>query len=1066
MPTESINGNNLEDLMGTLNRGGQSWSDSLYTGATLRISFPQSLSQLSESLEETYSDPSAEGLDPFTAFNAARQLNAIQALNHWAEIADLTFDIVDPGEESDIYFFGRDYDQGGGYSNGVNTDGGSAIRINTLGSGWNSMAPGGGGFRTLLHEIGHSIGLSHPGDYDVGDGATYETHADYIEDSSMYSIMSYFGGSNTGYSGGPTDSAQIVTARAHDMWVVQELYGANWTTRTGDTTYGYNVNGVVAGGTYDFTGYDPDFGPVLTIWDAGGDNDWLDLSGDSNDLLLDLNPGAFSSTHGMTYNLSLAFAPTEAGPAGSNVTIENARGGSGDDDIIGNEEDNILEGGGGNDTIDGRGGDDTLEGGTGDDYLIGGFGVDSFDGGIGWDTVDFSYSTADWTIDLGVGANGTASNAWGSESLVSIENIVGSQGDDDITGSQYDNNLRGGEGDDTIHGGNGHDTILGSIGNDELHGGAGNDEIYGYTTGWSNPSHQDDDTVYGGSGNDSISTWGGNDLIFGGSGEDTIWAGHGDDTVSGGYGIDEMHGGTGTDELDFTYSNGAWLIDLLNETAFYTGGGTETIIDFEHIRMGGGNDTVHGDHGDNILWGGAGNDDLSGSGGADILFGEGGGDVLNGGSGNDVLNGGAGYDTARYANASSGVAVDLALNGVSQETGGAGSDILIDIERLEGSGHGDILSGDAGANWLTGFAGNDVLFGREGDDWLRGNEGDDVLEGGTGTNILMGGDGRDAASYFFAGSGVTVNLETVGGQNTGGAGVDALSGIEDIIGSFHNDWLTGDDGANRLTSGAGNDILVGGAGSDELDAGIGDDVLIGGSGNDQLDGGDGIDWAYYNTGTASGVEVDLTKGWQGTGLGTDLIKNVENLLGSIHDDDLRGDDGANEIHGSGGDDTIFGDGGDDVLRGGTGNDMIYAGTAAPHDPIDGIARTPLPDQGFDPDGLVQKSVGGDGSMARGGGSLTTKSTGDASLFEPIGVIGIDFGSGADRIVFDAGWGDDQVFGFTAGVDKLDFTLINGLDLIDLDISDAADGALISYGSNSVLIHDVFQSDLADTDFLV
>ncbi len=1059
MPTESINGDNLEELMGTLNRGGQSWSDSLYTGATLRVSFPQSLSQLSESLEETYADPSDDGLDPFTAFNAARQLNAIQALNHWAAIADLTFDVVDPGEESDIYFFGRDYDQGGGYSNGVNTDAGSAIRINTLGSSWDAMAPGSGGFRTLMHEIGHSIGLSHPGDYDVGDGAAYDTHADYIEDSSMYSIMSYFGGSNTGYSGGPTDAAQLVTVRAHDMWVAQELYGANWTTRTGDTTYGYNVSGVVAGGTYDFAGYDPDFGPVLTIWDAGGNNDWLDLSGDGNDLLLDLDPGAFSSTHGMTFNLSLAFAPTEAGPAGSNAFIENARGGSGDDEIFGNAMANLLEGGGGNDTLDGQSGNDTLLGGNGDDLLIGGFGTDSLDGGFGSDTVDFGYSNADWTIDLGNGANGTASNAWGSENMRSIEHVIGSDGDDRITGSHVENYLRGGEGDDTIRGEEGNDTILGSIGHDELRGGAGDDYIFGYTNGWSNPSHPDNDTVYGNGGNDSIGTWGGDDLIFGGSGEDTISAGHGDDTVSGGWGLDEMHGGMGVDEVDFSYSNGDWLIQLLIDSAFYTGGGTETITGFERIRMGGGDDTVHGDHENNTVWAGGGNDDLNGSGGADILFGEGGSDTLNGGAGNDVLNGGANIDTARYVGASAGVAVDLALDGVAQATGGAGLDTLISIERLQGSGHGDILSGDAGGNWLFGYGGNDALFGREGDDWLRGNEGDDVLEGGGGTNILAGGEGRDAASYFFAGAGVIVSLEAVGAQNTIGAGNDVLSGIEDIIGSFHGDWLTGDDGANRLTGGAGNDILGGGGGSDTLDAGIGDDVLSGGAGNDHLDGGEGIDWAYYNVGATSGVEVDLTKGWQGTGLGTDLIENVENLLGSLHGDDLRGDDGANEIRGGGGDDTIYGDGGDDVLRGGSGNDRIYAGIDAPYDPIDDYGPTPAADPAFDPNSLAGKTAGGKGSLA-----LNT--TGGGGAAAAIGDFKFEFGSGADRIVFDAGWGDDAVFGFTAGIDTLDFSLINGVDLLDLEISDAADGALVAYGTNSVLIHDVFQSDLSDSDFIV
>ncbi len=158
-----------------------------------------------------------------------------------------------------------------------------------------------------------------------------------------------------------------------------------------------------------------------------------------------------------------------------------------------------------------------------------------------------------------------------------------------------------------------------------------------------------------------------------------------------------------------------------------------------------------------------------------------------------------------------------------------------------------------------------------------------------------------------------------------------------------------------------------------------------------------------------------------------------------------------------------------MLRGGTGDERIYVGLDEPYDPVDDFARTPLPDPGSDPDSFVFGSAG-DG--LRGGVTaapralLTAQVTDGTAAFSPIVIFGIETGSGADRIVFEAGWGDDEVYGFTAGVDTLDFSLINGLDLIDLDISDTADGALIAYGSNSVLIHDVFQSSLTDADFLV
>ena len=94
-----------------------------------------------------------------------------------------------------------------------------------------------------------------------------------------------------------------------------------------------------------------------------------------------------------------------------------------------------------------------------------------------------------------------------------------------------------------------------------------------------------------------------------------------------------------------------------------------------------------------------------------------------------------------------------------------------------------------------------------------------------------------------------------------------------------------------------------------------------------------------------------------------------------------------------------------------------------------------------------------------------KDDADASVAR-FGEIAIEPGSGPDVVVFKAGWGDDEVFGFVTGADRLDFSAISSLDLIDLGISDTADGALIEYGSNSVLLHDVAAGALTDGDFIV
>lgn len=154
------------------------------------------------------------------------------------------------------------------------------------------------------------------------------------------------------------------------------------------------------------------------------------------------------------------------------------------------------------------------------------------------------------------------------------------------------------------------------------------------------------------------------------------------------------------------------------------------------------------------------------------------------GPGNDTLVGvaGPGGYGVDYDTATSGVTVNL-LTG--QATGGGGADTLTNITHVGGSVFADILIGDAQ---------NNSLFG---------NEGDDTLSGGLGNDFLEGGDGTDTASYTDELGGVAVSLAIVGQQNTIGAGLDTLVGIENLIGSGFNDTLTGDGGANFLFGGAG-----------------------------------------------------------------------------------------------------------------------------------------------------------------------------------------------------------------------------------------------------------------------
>lgn len=279
------------------------------------------------------------------------------------------------------------------------------------------------GFTTLVHEIGHSLGLSHPGDYNFGDDndgdgepdpITYEGDAFYAQDTEQFSIMSYFDPRKSGAF--PVDVevgliANAQTPMVHDIHVIQQKYGADPTTRAGDTTYGFNSN--AGRDIYDFSSNQT---PYLAIYDAGG-HDTLDLSGAEAGVFIDLRPGSYSSIavrptlaeanaatevfNAATDDAQGDFAPwTEAGlnnflnnisntVAGQinaftgvsgvralsfgnvgiayNTVIEDAVGGSQRDYLVGNHAANKLSGNGGNDVLNGLEGSDTLSGGAGAD---------------------------------------------------------------------------------------------------------------------------------------------------------------------------------------------------------------------------------------------------------------------------------------------------------------------------------------------------------------------------------------------------------------------------------------------------------------------------------------------------------------------------------------------------------------------------------------------------------------------------------------------------------------------------------------------------------------------------
>ena len=168
---------------------------------------------------------------------------------------------------------------------------------------------------------------------------------------------------------------------------------------------------------------------------------------------------------------------------------------------------------------------------------------------------------------------------------------------------------------------------------------------------------------------------------------------------------------------------------------------------------------------------------------------------------------------------------------------------------------------ESGDDTIVAGAGDDNLYGAGGADVLMGELGADILDGGQGADVLDGGDGIDTASYSASSEGVNVDLLT--GTGTGGeAEGDTLVGIENVIGSDHNDTFTGDDQANTFEGGLGDDQFIGSAGSDTIDGGDGSDtVSFAGAINDHKVIIDGVNVTVEHVATGD----------------IDTLNNIENL---------------------------------------------------------------------------------------------------------------------------------------------------------------------------------------------
>jgi len=826
------------------------------------------------------------------------------------------------------------------------------------------------GYATMMHEIGHTIGLKHGHqDYTNSDLSFYFGTAPRYgtqsltpdRDGQAWSLMTYTPApfTNSNFAGEKINQPQ--TYMQYDLAALQYMYGANYSTNSGDSVYTFSqttgemfINNIGQGA--------PSGNKIfLTIWDGGG-NDTIDVSNYTTGVTVDLRPGEFSTfdqaqlANNLAYQNLVNLAPGNIAMSllyNNDVRslIENAKGGAGNDVFIGNVANNVL------------------------------------DGGAGSDTVIFTNITGVNVTLNDTGADVIVSHDGETDTLRSIENVQGTAGNDVLIGNSQNNTLSGGSG--------GADRLSGGAGDDRLIGGGftvTNTAIITKAQSTSNlsaatavdPQARNGYTLVSDSNVTSSTT----------TPHATINA-----TATGGgleyYRLDAVAGSTAIFDIDFS-SIDTW-IELVDSTgrliaqnddstadAGSTAGNSYLTYNFTtagtyYLRVGRWT-PENGNFADPLAAGTTYTLHMSlssatvntnalqavGTSSA-VLDGGEGNDFLSGTVNNDTIAGGAGNDTASFTTAFSssaaGVTVDLNLQGQAQNTGAAGTDTLTGIENLIGSQYNDTLIGDAGAN---------------------------VIEGGLGNDTLSGGAGQDTASYAGAATGVTVSLALQGqAQNTIGAGTDTLTGFQDLLGSAFNDTLTGDASENVITGGAGDDVLNPGA---NLPGTI-----------DALDGGTGTDTASF-AGNAFGVVAELRDSRDGTAFSNGqqiaILRGIENLRGSDGIDQLTGDSGNNAIEGGLGDDTLDGGAGIDTL--------VFTGSTAVT--VD-LSLTTGQATGWGTDYIYNFENVRTGS----GNDIVTGNAGDNTFFD---------GGGADR--YTGGEGSDTV----------DYTNIAGSVSINLNTATA------------------------------
>lgn len=419
----------------------------------------------------------------------------------------------------------------------------------------------------------------------------------------------------------------------------------------------------------------------------------------------------------------------------------------------------------------------------GNDWITPGAGSDIVNGGAGIDMVSYADQTGPLTFDQ---ATSTASLPGFRDRLTEVEGVTGTGQDDrfEISGGTF----RGLGGDDIFF-----YTADGTGG--RIEGGAGFDllSFAGTTTDLSlsllrERGFSGDAAGLEITGIEQVRAGAGFDRITGDHGDNVLQGMAGNDTLTGNEGNDTLHGGDGEDVAVFNYAQDQYTITQsgFRTTVEYIGtdgrDGTNVLDFVEILRF------TDGDLRPN---------EVTGTDGDDALVWE---------SGKTVVDGLGGVDRIDFTAATSGVRVDERFGLVTEID--TGFEIrLQNIETVRGSAAADIFEVSAGPDRFEGGAGQDRFFG--------GSTGD-FFDGGSGVDTLV-----------FNTSPTDLSISLLQGRGwAGDAEGLRMVNIENILGGFGDDYLTGDHGDNFLEGGFGDDTLEGNGGDDYILAGFGRDVIV------------------------------------------------------------------------------------------------------------------------------------------------------------------------------------------------------------------------------------------------